>query len=161
LQSGSTTVFEISKMAQTNDQLVVSGAMNYDGTLIVTNLAGTFVGGESFKLFQAGAVSGSFSSNSLPALNAGLVWNTNSLGSGTLSVLQTTPTNLTWGVSGTNLNLSWPVGYVGWHLQVQTNVINVGLGTNWVNVSGSSLTNSVALPMDAVQGAVFYRLVYP
>jgi hypothetical protein len=28
-------------------------------------------------------------------------------------------------------------------------------------VSGSSLTNSVALPMDAVQGAVFYRLVYP
>ena len=128
---------------------------------MVTNLAGTFVGGESFQLFQAGAISGSFSSNSLPTLSAGLVWNTNSLGGGTLSVLQATPTNLTWGVSGTNLNFSWPAGYVGWHLQVQTNALNVGLGTNWVNVSGSSLTNNVALLMDATQGSVFYRLVYP
>jgi autotransporter-associated beta strand protein len=161
LQSGSMTVFEISKTAQTNDKLVVSGALSYGGTLVVTNLAGTFAGGENFQLFQAGSINGSFSSNSLPALSAGLAWNTNSLGNGTLSVIQTTPTNLMWSVSSTNLNLSWPAGYLGWHLQFQTNAPGIGLGTNWMNVLGSSFTNNVALPVDATQGSVFYRLTYP
>jgi hypothetical protein len=83
------------------------------------------------------------------------------LSSGLLSVVQTTPTNLTWGVTGTNLNISWPPGYTGWRLQMQTSTLNVGLGSNWVDVAGSSQTNSVALPVDATQGSVFYRLVYP
>ena len=161
LQSGSTTVLEISKTPQTNDQLRVTGTLTFGGVLVVTNLSGTLAGGDSFKLFQAGSISGSFSSNSLPALGAGLAWNTNNLGGGVLSVVQTTPTSLVWNVSSTNLNLSWPAGYTGWRLQVQVNALNAGLGTNWVNVSGSSLTNNVALPMDATQGSVFYRLVYP
>lgn len=76
------------------------------------------------------------------------------------SVVPTTPTNITWSVSGANLSLSWPVGYTGWWLQVQTNSLNVGLGTNWVYVPGSSLTNDMVIPVDASQGSVFYRLVY-
>jgi hypothetical protein len=34
------------------------------------------------------------------------------------------------------------------------------LGANWVDVLGSNLTNDVALPVDATQGSVFYRLIY-
>jgi len=160
LQSGSTTVLEISKTAQTNDQLLVAGTLAFGGTLVVTNLSGTPAAGDSFKLFQAGSISGSFNSNSLPTLSAGLAWNPNNLGSGTLSVVQTTPINLTWSVTGMNLNLSWPAGYVGWQLQVQADAPGTGLGTNWVNVPGSSVTNNVNVPVDALPGSVFYRLVY-
>ena len=156
LQSGSTLVMEVSQSAQTNDQLIAS-SLALGGTLVITNLSGTFVGGESFQLFSAGSVSGTFSSNSLPPLDAGLAWNMANLNSGFISVVQTTATNLLWSATGTNLNVAWPAGYVGWRLQMQTN----GLGTNWVEVTGSSLTNNVALPLDATLGSVFYRLVYP
>jgi autotransporter-associated beta strand protein len=160
LQSGGTTLMEISKTSQTNDQLRVAGTLTFGGTLVVTNLSGTIAAGDSFKLFQAGSINGSFSSNSLPVLDPGLAWNTANLTNGILSVVQTTPTNLVWSVSGTNLNFSWPAGYTGWRLQVQTNSLTAGLGTNWVDVFGSSQTNNVALPVDAADGNVFYRLVY-
>jgi len=161
LQSGSTTWMEISKTQNANDQLVVSGALTYGGTLVVSNVSGTFAAGDSFKLFQAGAIAGSFGSFSLPALSAGLGWNTANLNSGVISVIHTTPTNLVWNLSGTNLDLSWPTDYVGWRLQIQTNPINVGLGTNWIDVPGSTTTNNVTLPVDATVGNVFYRMVYP
>jgi autotransporter-associated beta strand protein len=161
LQPGGTAVMEISKTPQTNDQLRVAGTLTLGGTLVVSNLSGTFAGGESFKLFQAGSINGTFASNSLPNLSSGLAWNTANLTNGILSVVQTTPTNLTWSVTGTNLNFFWPQGCTGWRLQVQTNAPNAGLGTNWVDVSGSSLTNNVVLPVDATQGSVFYRLVFP
>jgi autotransporter-associated beta strand protein len=161
LQAGCTNVMEISKTPQTNDQLRVTGTLTLGGTLVVANLAGTLAAGDSFKLFQAGSVNGSFSSISLPMLNAGLAWNTNNLSNGMLSVVQTTPTNIVWGVNGINLSLSWPAGYTGWRLQMQTNSLNAGLGTNWSDVSGSSQTNQVILPVDGTKGSVFYRLVYP
>jgi uncharacterized protein with beta-barrel porin domain len=160
LQSGSTNVMEISKTPLTNDQLRVTGTLTFGGTLVVSNLSGTLAAGDKFKLFQAGSINNSFTTYSLPTLAANLAWNTNNLTSGVLIVVQTTPTNLVWNVSSTNLNLSWPAGYTGWRLQVQTNALNAGLGTNWFDVAGSSQTNNVALPMDATKGSIFYRLVY-
>jgi hypothetical protein len=82
-----TTIMEISKTAATNDVLRSTGSsITYGGTLIVTNLAGTFVGGESYKLFNAQSYSGPFAMN-LPPLTAGLSWNTNNLTvNGTISV---------------------------------------------------------------------------
>jgi hypothetical protein len=50
---------------------------------------------------------------------------------------------------------------VGWRLQAQTNPINVGLRTNWVDVSGGGSTNQYILPMGATDGSVFFRLIYP
>ena len=73
----------------------------------------------------------------------------------------TAPVSLLMSVSGGSLGLSWPNDHTGWRLQVQTNTLDAGLGTNWADVSGSSLTNNVALPVDATRGGVFYRLVYP
>jgi len=63
-------------------------------------------------------------------------------------------------VSGGTLNFSWPPDHTGWRLQVQTNALNAGLGTNWFDVAGSSLTNTIAVPVDVTKGSVFYRLVY-
>jgi len=42
-------------------------------------------------------------------------------------------------------------------LQAQTN----DLGTNWVNVSASTQTNQMMLPINAANGAVFFRLAHP
>ena len=129
-QTGSTNVMEISKSPLTNDQLRVTGALTFGGTLVVSNLSGSLAAGDKFKLFQAGSINNSFASYNLPTLTANLAWNTNNLSSGILSVVQTAPTNLVWQISNTNLNLSWPSSYTGWRLQVQTNALNAGLGTN-------------------------------
>ena len=68
LQPGSTTFLEVSKSSLTNDQLVAGGALNFGGTLVVTNLGGTLALGDSFTLFQAGSFNGSFAATALPPL---------------------------------------------------------------------------------------------
>jgi len=161
LQAGSTTWMEISKTQNANDQLIVSGTLTFGGTLVVSNVSGTFAAGDTFKLFQAGTIAGAFAAVSLPSLNVGLGWNLASLDNGSISVVRTAPTNLVWNFSGTNLNLSWPTDYTGWRLQVQTNPINVGLSTNWIDVPGATATNNLTLPVDVTIGNVFYRMVYP
>jgi len=164
LSAGSTTFMEISKSPKTNDQLIASGALNYGGTLVVTNLGGPLAVGDSFVLFQAGSFNGSFASNSLPPLGAGLGWNTAALGSGVLNVIQATPTNLVWSVSGTNLTLSWPSDRIGWRLLVQTNNLAGGLSLNtndWATVATSPQTNQMILPLNPSWPQEFYRLVYP
>jgi len=161
---GGTTMMEISKTPQTNDQLVVAGTLTLGGTLVVTNLVGTIAAGDSFKLFPAGSISGSFSSNSLPALGSGLVWNAANLTSGILSVVQTAPTNLVWVVSGTNLNLSWPADHTGWTLLSQTNNLSKGVSANtndWMRLTSSATTNQIVIPTSPASLGGYYRLVYP
>ena len=71
------------------------------------------------------------------------------------------PTTLSANFSGNNMSLTWPSNYLGCRLQVQTNSVNAGLGTNWFDVTGSPQTNNVMLPVNAGNSSVFYRLVYP
>ena len=137
------------------------------GTLSLTGLP-TFAGGESFLLFGALSHSGSFSTISPATPGAGQTWGTNLLGSdGILSVVAggggpaTNPTNIVFSVGGGNLTLSWPSDHIGWSLQTQTNSRSVGLvpATNaWFNVSGSTTTNQVIIPISPAEPTVFYRL---
>lgn len=71
------------------------------------------------------------------------------------------PTTLSTVLSDNMLNFSWPSNYIGCRLQVQTNSLDAGLGTNWVDVPGADLTNSLVLPLETTEGSVFYRLIYP
>jgi hypothetical protein len=57
--------------------------------------------------------------------------------------------------------LTWPQDHTGWSLQLQTNGLNEGLGTNWVTIPGSTLTNQIILPINPANGATFFRLAYP
>jgi hypothetical protein len=59
------------------------------------------------------------------------------------------------------MQLSWPQDHAGWQLQIQTNSATVGLGTNWVNVPGSTATNQIFIPINPNNGSVFLRLAYP
>ena len=72
-----------------------------------------------------------------------------------------TPASITAQVSGNQLTLNWPADRTGWTLQMQTNSLGAGLGTNWVTVANSTGTNQMTLPLAATNGSVFFRLVYP
>ncbi|MEY4387946.1 MAG: hypothetical protein RLY20_3229, partial [Verrucomicrobiota bacterium] len=91
LQAGSFTQMEIDRDAVSNnfDQLRVTGLLTLGGTLSVTNLNGTLVEGDSFKLFDAAGTAGAFAALDLPALDAGLVWSFNQT-AGVLAVASTT-----------------------------------------------------------------------
>lgn len=69
-------------------------------------------------------------------------------------------TNLSFQINGNELQLSWPQDHLGWELQIQTNDLSDGLGTNWVPVPNSenvTATNMVIAPVD---GSVFFRMIY-
>lgn len=71
------------------------------------------------------------------------------------------PTNITTAVSGSTLTLSWPADHLGWRLQLQTNSLAAGLGTNWVTLPGSDAVTSTNITINPANGSVFFRLVYP
>ncbi len=129
------------------------------------------------------AVLSSGTATNLATLNASLIysnvpsaWNgdsveltvTNAYGTTNIYVaisvsngVNTNPTNIVFSVSGNQLTLSWPADHTGWLLQAQTNSLSTGLGTNWGNIAGSSSTNQINVPINTVNGSVFYRLFYP
>jgi len=165
---GGTVLMKIDRAASpTSDRLNASSVtVNSGASLNVSNLGSTnFVAGDTFNLFGA-PVSGSFATLNLPSLpNAGLYWTNKLAINGTIAVVSTVTVNtnspyLTNSASGGNLSLSWPADHVGWVLQVQTNSLGAGLGTNWVDVPGSATTNAVSIPVSSGSGAVFYRLKY-
>jgi fibronectin-binding autotransporter adhesin len=85
-------------------------ALTAGGTLNVINVGSALQGGDTFKLYNAGIITGSFTTIVLPPLDAPFFWDTNSLyASGTLSVgpaaaaPTTNATITTVSLSGTNL----------------------------------------------------------
>ena len=74
-----------------------------------------------------------------------------------LTVVNPNPGPIQWSSAGGQLAMSWPTN-MGWTLQVQTNSPGVGLGTNWVNVPGSTTITNVVVPVSPTNGSVFYRL---
>ena len=59
------------------------------------------------------------------------------------------------------LTLFWPADHTGWLLQAQTNMLNTGLGTNWVTMGDSDTNNQASIPIDTTNGSVFFRLIHP
>ncbi len=86
---------------------------------------------------------------------------TNSLQASATPLPSSAPTNIVLQVAGGQLQLSWPQDHLGWHLQIQTNSLNAGLGTNWVNVPNSTATNQIFIPINPTNGCVFLRMTYP
>ena len=64
---------------RTSDHVQGVSTLTYGGTLTVTNSGEALVSGDSFTLFTASSYSGSFTTLSLPTLEAGLAWDTSRL----------------------------------------------------------------------------------
>jgi hypothetical protein len=166
LAPGTTTYMKLKTSSPfTNDIVKGLTSISYGGTLVVTNMRGIYTNGHAFPFFAAGAYSGTFASIFPAAPTNGLCWNTNTLAiDGKLRVtnLNTSVPTLTRTVSGGNMTITWPLDHVGWRLQVQTNLLNVGLKTNsWVTVPGSTNLQSYVAPIVSTNPTVYYRLVYP
>jgi polygalacturonase len=71
------------------------------------------------------------------------------------------PTNLNFQIAANELQLSWPQDHLGWRLQIQTNSLSSGLGTNWVSVPDSTGVTATNLPIVSGNACVFCRLAYP
>ena len=70
------------------DQILSSGALAFDGTLLVTLINFSPAADQSFNLFDWASTSGTFAALQLPALAGALVWNTSQLyTTGVLSVV--------------------------------------------------------------------------
>jgi hypothetical protein len=56
------------------------------------------------------------------------------------------------------IQMFWPPDHTGWKLQVQTNSL---IGTNWITVLGSMMTNQLVFPINPASESIFFRLAYP
>jgi autotransporter-associated beta strand protein len=175
--SGSATVNGIyrSNLNRTNapsncSQLASSGgSVTYSGaTLSVTNIGQKLQAGDVFQLFASGT--SGFTTYALQtsdvAHNAVYTWNNTVSTDGKITVatvgylVNPAPTNIVVNPTSTNMTLIWPQDHTGWLLQSQTNALNIGLGTNWVNVPSSATTNQVAIPIVKTNGSVYFRMVF-
>ncbi|HLP78168.1 MAG TPA: MBG domain-containing protein, partial [Candidatus Paceibacterota bacterium] len=71
------------------------------------------------------------------------------------------PPNIVTTILSGQLQISWPPDHLGWRLQIQTNTLSSGLGTNWVTVPDSETVTATNLVISLANGGVFLRLVYP
>jgi hypothetical protein len=119
--------------------------------------SGTFTAGQTFTLFGGvGTINASNFASILGSPGSGLTFG---FTKGVLSVASGVPSPALLScsvVGGTTLALSWPAGQ-GWRLQSQVTARAVGLDTNWVIVTDSSVSSTNIL-IDKTNGAVFYRL---
>ncbi len=161
LQTDGLTYTNYVLLSNTNDMLVVGGALNISGaTLTVNNLGPALTNGNSFKLFSKAAVG--FASVSLPALDPSLMWQTNLAVNGSITVVSTnsvvvTPPTLAVAQAGNVLTFSWSNGSGSFHLQSQTNAINVGITGTWTDYPGGA-SSPVPVTINPANATVFYRL---
>jgi autotransporter-associated beta strand protein len=154
------TIAKINAASSASDLFSGPTSVTYGGALTVTNVAGTLALGNSFTLFNPGASAGNFSSI-IGSPGAGLAY---SFANGVLTVVKgpaLNSTNIVFSLASNILTLSWPADHLGWVLQMQTNSISTGLGTNWVNVSGSTSVTRTNITINPLDPTAFFRLKSP
>jgi autotransporter-associated beta strand protein len=168
LNPGSSSVFELRRTPLTNDVARVSGGVTYGGALVLVNVSPEFLeAGDRFKLFDAPAYGGAFTSFDLPELEEGLVWNTSRLNvDGSVWVVRDTPPVISL-VVGLNEQMTFngDGGTPDWFYYVLAST-NVALPVNqWSRVATNQFDSfggfafATAVSPEAVQR--FYRLQLP
>ena len=145
LLSGGTTIMKVSHNNHTNDQVASSG-IGYGGILTVTTNAGDapLNFGDSFKLFNAGAFTGSFITTNLPSLSSGLAWSNSLAINGSVNVVQVPPVANFTGTH-TNLFVTQTVTFTDGSTGSITNwAWNFGDGNAVTNTSNASVMHAYA-----------------
>lgn len=163
LQPGSLARVEVNAATTGYDFVQGMTSVNYDGSLVVCNLAGTPALGQSFQLFSAASASGNFT-NLTPQLGGGLRWRFLPA-SGVLSVVSSAsqPVIASYALAGGVISLevtNGPPGATAYLLgstNVALSVTNwTRLATNVFDVSGERrFTNAMTSTPQR-----FYRVSY-
>jgi autotransporter-associated beta strand protein len=142
------------------------GTITYGGTLTVTNVGPALQAGNTFQLFPSKVTA--FSAITLAATDANhklYTWSNKVAVDGSIQVLtvqdlvNTTPTNIAFAVSGNTLTLSWPADHLGWTLK--TNAVGLTATNAWFPYPGSASVTTVSVTISPANTNVFFRLVYP
>jgi hypothetical protein len=154
---------------EASDRTVGLGTVTYGGDLWLTDvaLAPSYAAGQVYKLFDAASYAGAFGFEGGPALASppgpNLAWDTSQLAvDGTIRVVSTLPAPAPEPVvvemqGGTNMVVSWTDP--AWHLEAQSNPIDVGLTEEWHYYPG---TSPVTIPVTSTNVETFFlRLAYP
>jgi autotransporter-associated beta strand protein len=148
----------------TSDTISGFSAVNYGGTLVVSNAtsdATPLAAGDTFTLFSGSLPSGNFASIA-GSPGTGLAYSFNPA-NGVLTVItqtvSTTPVPIVFNLTGNTLSLSWPEDHKGWTLQ--TNAVGLTVTNAWFPYPGSSTVTNENISLDASKPNVFFRLVYP
>jgi hypothetical protein len=160
---GGTVVFDLA-----NPQKLVlapssTNALTYGGNLKVINSGSAPATGTTYQLFSAVTYAGTFASESLPPLPAGLSWVDNLATSGSITVTGTATGNapsLTIHNNGTTATLSWDsTTFPGYSVQVQTNRTGAFTGNWYATASGT--VSPYLVPIIPTNPPVFFRLMHP
>lgn len=150
-----TSVMEVSHSS--NDKVRGVSTLSLGGALQVV-VVGSLSGGEQFKLFDASSYSGDFSIYDLPALPSPLGWDSSTVAvDGILKVTGGAP-KLGVSQAGNVLTFSWTDA--SYHLQAQTNSLNVGLSGAWGDYPGGG-TSPVSVSINPANPTVYFRLKSP
>jgi fibronectin-binding autotransporter adhesin len=159
LNAGSTSTFEVNGTTLAKDVVAAGASVTYGGVLKIVP-TGTFTVGSSFVLFSGtGATNASNFASIEGSPGAGLAYSFNN---GVLSVVNgvpSTPTNITYSVSGTTLSLSWPAEYLGWY--AQSNAVSITDTGAWHDIPDSQTATSLNITIDSAEPKIFYRLRQP
>lgn len=165
-----TTIMKLDPTSGTNDLLSAS-AINYGGTLVVTNISGAIADGQTFQLFVASNgvyTAGSFSTVRLPAAT-GLTWTNNlavngSITAGVASGQPAQPGITSVQLTGNSLIISGTNGSAGRTFEVLAST-NLTLSVaSWTSISTNTFTGgnfSVTNTVDTTVPASFYIIRVP
>jgi hypothetical protein len=159
---GGTVVFDLANPQKMILAPSSTNALTYAGALKVINTGAAPATGTTYQLFSALNYGGTFSSESLPALPAGLSWIDNLATTGSIAVTGTAVGNapaLTAVKNGTQVTLSWDsTTFPGYSVQVQTN--GTGIGPTWFNTA-SGTVSPFMVQIAPTAPAVYFRLMHP
>jgi len=146
--------------APNSDLITGLSTVTYGGTLVITNTTSDstpLAPGDTFTLFSASTHAGSFA-NILgsPGGNLGF-----SFANGVLSVISIAPnpTNISFGISGSTLTLSWPADHLGW--VIQSNSVSIANSGAWVDIPGSQSTTTLSISVNPAQPQLYFRMRHP
>jgi autotransporter-associated beta strand protein len=128
-----------------------------NATLEVINYGSALVAGDMFTVFNQPVQMAL--GEQLKFISPGVTFTDNQDGTISVASVATGTPAVTATVSGGQLNMSWPSVWTGLHVQVQTNTLAKGLGTNWFTIPGTDLNNSYSATLGKqTNSSVFYRL---
>jgi len=116
--AATTTIFTNRTRVPNGTGVLGLTSVTYGGTLNVSDLGGGLAAGDTFVLFASGSYSGSFTSMTLPALGAGLVWDTRKLAvDGSIAVAVVSVVTSGGGASQVTLNWTAVPGATSYNIK--------------------------------------------